>query len=557
MQQTKFSQYSRLFIILALLWSSLVFSQGCPFTKNASCAFSGPVFDAGRSLQWTGGCAGILPYWPGPFICARVHNNPPEIPITPVGSGISIPGASYSYSTFAVDPDGDRVFYTFDWGDKAKSNTSFINSGEATSANHTWCKAGTYEIRVMATDSKGATSRWSESLCVTSNAPPVKPNAPSGPISSRPGVSHNYTVSSNDPDEDLMRYTFDWGDKTESITGFLLSGEGASANHSWSKAGTYRIRVIAIDERGGASAWSEAQDVIINSPPDNPSKPSGPGSVHAWAANTYTSVTSDPDGDEAEYTFDWGDGKLSRTDFIRSGCNASAVHSWSDEGERRIRVIARDRLGATSNLSQDLIVAVIANNRPNEPKELFGPSFGYMGISHSYFTMAKDIDGDKVMYSFDWGDGATSTADMVDSGSVESAPHAWVKAGIYRIKAEATDSKGASSGWVDLMNVTINDNDPPHSPAVPAGPTYGRRQATYRYVTSANDPDGDRVKYVFDWGDNTTSWTGLVYIDSGKRESVSHKWSQAGIYQVKAMALDDKGAASGWSNSLMINISSD
>ena len=80
--------------------------------------------------------------------------------------------------------------------------------------------------------------------------------------------------------------------------------------------------------------------------------------------------------------------------------------------------------------------------------------------------------------------------------------------------------------------------------------------ATYGYATSAKDPDGDPVKYVFDWGDKTTSWTGLAFIDSGKKESVSHKWSQTGTYQVKAMALDDKGAASGWSNSLMINISS-
>ena len=104
------------------------------------------------------------------------------------------------------------------------------------------------------------------------------------------------------------------------------------------------------------------------------------------------------------------------------------------------------------------------------------------------------------------------------------------------------------------MNVTIRDNDPPHSPIVPAGPTSGRSKATYRYATSANDPDGDRVKYVFDWGDKTTSWTGLVFIESGKKESVSHKWSRAGTYQVKAMALDDKGATSGWSNSLVINI---
>ncbi|MCK9564504.1 MAG: PKD domain-containing protein [Methanothrix sp.] len=521
-----------------------------------SCVICGSVFDAGQSLQWAGGYAAIVPYWPGPFICVNIYNNPPEIPVIS-GSANGVPAASYSYSTFAVDPDGVQVKITIDWGDETESTTLLIKSGVTASANHTWSKAGTYRIRATATDSKGAVSGWSESLNITINTPPSKPKAPFGPILGIPGAANNYTVSSNDPDEDQIRYTFDWGDGTKSITGFLVSGARATVNHTWNKAGIYRIKAFAVDERGDTSGWSEAQNVIINSPPDTPSKPSGPESVYAWAAYAYTSFASDPDGDETEYTFDWGDGNESRTNIVRSGCNASAVYSWCEEGTYLVRVIARDRLGATSNWSGNLTVTVIANNKPNKPGNLFGPGFGYIGIAHSYFTMAKDIDGDKVMYSFDWGDKATSTTGMVDSGSVESANHTWIKAGSYRIKANATDCKGASSGWTDLMNVTISDNDPPDSPIVPAGPTHGRRKAAYRYATSANDPDGDPVKYVFDWGDKTTSWTGLVFTDSGKSESVSHKWSQAGTYQVKAMALDDKGATSGWSNSLMINISSD
>lgn len=551
-----FGQSIRFFIILALLWSYIIFSQASASSENASYAFSGSVFNAGRLLQWTG-YVGIVPYWPGPLIYVEIHNNPPEIPNIPVGSANGIPAASYSYSTNAFDPDGDRVLYTFDWGDAAESNTPLINSGVAVSANHTWSKAGKYRIRIMATDSKGASSQWSEPLNITINTPPGKPNAPSGPISSRPEISNKYTVSANDPDEDQLKYTFDWGDGAESLTGYLVSGEKATMNHTWKKAGTYQIKANAVDERGASSGWSEAQNVIINSPPDNPSKPSGQGSVYAWAAYTYTSLASDPEGDETEYTFDWGDENISSTNLIKSGSNASAVHSWRDEGDYRIRVIAKDKVGASSNWSGNFTVTVIANSKPNKPKELFGPSSGYTGIAHSYFTMAKDNDSDKVMYSFDWGDGTTTTTEIVDSGSVESAPHTWSKAGRYLIMANATDSKGASSGWTDLMNVTISDNDPPHSPIVPAGPTSGRSKATYRYATSANDPDGDPVKYVFDWGDKTTSWTGLVFIDSGKKESVSHKWNQAGTYQVKVMALDDKGATSGWSNSLVINISSD
>jgi len=551
----KFGHSIRLFIILAMLSSSLIFSQGSASREDVSYAFCESAFEAAELLQWTTGY-GIMPYWPDPIL-VEILNNPPKMPNIPEGSANGIPAASYSYSTIAVDPDGNQLKYTFDWGDKTESTTQLINSGVAVSASHTWSNAGTYEIRVMATDSKGEISQWSASLNVTINTPPVKPKAPSGPISGRPEATYNYAASSIDADQDQMSYTFNWGDGTESITGLLDSGAKASANHSWKKAGTYWIMVLAIDERGALSAWSEKQNVIINTPPDRPSDPSGPESIYAWTEYAYSSFASDTDGDEVEYTFDWGDENISHTNLISSGSNTSAVHSWRSTGDYQIRVIAKDTLGAASNWSGNLTINVIANNRPNKPRELFGPGYGYRGIAYSYFTMAKDIDDDNIMLSFDWGDGTTSATDMIESGCLESAPHTWVRAGRYQIKANATDSKGASSGWTSLLNVTISDNDPPNSPIVPAGPTSGRRMATYRYATSANDPDGDPVKYVFDWGDKTTTWTGLAFIDSGKRESVSHKWSQAGTYQVKAMALDDKGATSGWSNSVLINISSD
>lgn len=106
---------SRFFIILALLWSSIIFSQGSPFIGNVGNTFGRSIFDAGRSLQWTGCDGDIAPYRPEPLIFAERHNNPPEIPITPIGNAIGVPAASYSYSTFAVDPDGDHVKCTLDW----------------------------------------------------------------------------------------------------------------------------------------------------------------------------------------------------------------------------------------------------------------------------------------------------------------------------------------------------------------------------------------------------------------------------------------------------------
>jgi hypothetical protein len=175
-----------------------------------------------------------------------------------------------------------------------------------------------------------------------------------------------------------------------------------------------------------------------------------------------------------------------------------------------------------------------------------------MGPSYSYSTYAADLDRDKVKYTFDWGDGTTSATGNVTSGSRASGSHTWSSGGTYLVKAMATDINGANSGWSAAKMVIIAGNSPPRTPAKPTGLSSGKLGTSYSYATYAADPDRDKVKYTFDWGDGTTSATGDV--TSGSRASRSHAWSSGGTYLVRAMANDSKGANSGWSSSLSVRI---
>ena len=116
----------------------------------------------------------------------------------------------------------------------------------------------------------------------------------------------------------------------------------------------------------------------------------------------------------------------------------------------------------------------------------------------------------------------------------------------------ATDSKGAFSGWSSPMTFIIAANSPPNTPSIPTGPVSGKVNTFYSYSTSATDPDGDQVKYTFEWGDGTKSVTSVV--NSGKSASAYHKWTTFGTYQVRAMATDSKGAFSEWSSPMTFTI---
>jgi len=101
------------------------------------------------------------------FEASEGTNNPPSTPGVPVGPSSGSPGQSYSYSLSTTDPDGDQVTYKIDWGDGTTTTTTTLaNSGATVLAAHSWGTAGSYSVRVMATDAPGASSGWSSALTV-------------------------------------------------------------------------------------------------------------------------------------------------------------------------------------------------------------------------------------------------------------------------------------------------------------------------------------------------------------------------------------------------------
>jgi len=214
-----------------------------------------------------------------------LNNRAPNTPSIPSGTASGVSGTAYSYSTSATDPDGNQVKYTFDWGDGTTSVTNLVNSGTAASMSHTWNAAGTYLVRAMATDSKNATSGWSNTLSVTITGPnraPNTPSIPSGPASGVSGTAYSYSTSATDPDINQVKYTFDWGDGTTSVTNLVNSGTEASMSHTWSAAGTYLVRAMATDSKNATSGWSNTLSVTINGPISTKSYWSFDGDLEEW-----------------------------------------------------------------------------------------------------------------------------------------------------------------------------------------------------------------------------------------------------------------------------------
>ena len=315
-----------------------------------------------------------------------------------------------------------------------------------------------------------------------------------------------------------------------------------------------------------------------NSPPTEPSVPSGPTSGSSGAFYSYVTKSTDPDGDQVKYTLDWGDGTASTTCFVNQGTAIRVFHKWTvssgSENTFNVRVKATDRYGLASHWSSPLSVTISGsstssyNNPPSNPSTPLGSTSGSSGTSYGYSTKAIDPEGNKVKYTFNWGDGTASATSYVSSGASASASHIWTvdpgSSKTFSVSAKATDESGKESSWSSPLSVTIkgpaisNENNPPTTPSVPYGPTTGSPGISYSYTTKATDPDGDQIRYTFDWGDGTASTTCLIRPDSTIR--VYHKWtvsSGSKTFDIRVRSMDEHGMTSSWSDPLSVTITNE
>ena len=102
------------------------------------------------------------------FVDLAHQSNEPEKPARPQGAVNGKKDEQYTYSTSTIDPDGDQIYYRWDWGDGTFSKwVGPYDSGDTMSYAHSWYKNGNYNIRVKAKDVYGKESTWSDPLSVS------------------------------------------------------------------------------------------------------------------------------------------------------------------------------------------------------------------------------------------------------------------------------------------------------------------------------------------------------------------------------------------------------
>jgi ABC-type transport system substrate-binding protein len=261
--------------------------------------------------------------------------------------------------------------------------------------------------------------------------------APSGvsftylPLDPDSGTMVQFSGSATDTDP--LIYTWDFGDGE--------TGYGQTTTHQFADgAGGYTVVMYADDGHLGTTARPVASNpelvpVTANRAPTI-SVPDYP-LVAKGLSQSFVVTASDLDSrDTLRYTWVWGDGTTSVTTTV------STTHTYTRLGDYTLRVYADDLTGLTGhNVSDTGLVNVEnpTNIAPVITAFSVSDTTPYTLQVLTFSGTATDANLDLLDFTFDFGDGNTTTATQTTAGQTLTVTHAYERPEFNTVRLTVTD----------------------------------------------------------------------------------------------------------------------
>ncbi len=163
-------------------------------------------------------------------------------------------------------------------------------------------------------------------------------------------------VLASDPDGEPLSFAWDFGDGTTATT------TTNTVSHTWAQPGTYAVKVRVMDSEwpvcASTTAVIQSSTGVGNLPPQGVLSyvlPVTGGVSHAWVNQSimFNFTTSDPNGDEVNVTWDFGDNTPKATDHVTgtsgAGNTVSRSHTYAKPGNYTLTLSFTDNKTGIGN----------------------------------------------------------------------------------------------------------------------------------------------------------------------------------------------------------------
>jgi PKD repeat protein len=268
--------------------------------------------------------------------------------------------------------------------------------------------------------------------------------------------------------------------------------------------------------------------------------------IHPPAGYVGTSFSVDGSGssdaeDESRYLtarYDWTDDGYYDTNWLNAG--VARDHTYDTPGTKTIRMIVKDRDGATGTTTRTLQVDDPGDNTPPTARCTITPTTGTVDtmftVSASTSSDAQD-DISAMEARWDWWGSGHWPLEWVPAD--QEHQRQWTRLGIFVVRLMVRDSGLLSDDTTCSLEITTGQPNQPPTASFTISPTMGYVTTDFTFdASSSTDPEDalNALQVRYDWEDDG------VYDTIWRQASVlvQHRYDHPGGYTVR-MLIEDSG----------------
>jgi YVTN family beta-propeller protein len=329
---------------------------------------------------------------------------------------------------------------------------------------------------------------------ITFNTPPTMISATIAPTSPDTDDVLTTTVAAQDPDGDVLTYSYQWtkgGADIPGATGATLDlGVSGNGDHGDAIA----VRVTASDGTATSVPLTSAAVTVVNSAPTMISATITPTSPDTDDVLTATPAAQDLDRDPLTYSYQWTKGGAD----IPGATGATldlGVSGNGDHGDAiAVRVTASDGSATSAPLTSAAVTVV--NSAPTMISATITPTSPDTDDVLTATGVAQDPDGDPLTYSYQWTKGGADIPGATGATLALGLSGNGDRGDQIAVRVTASDGS-ATSAPLTSAAVTVLNSAP--SASITLTPIEPSHKALLTADVAVSDADQDSVMLTYVW----------------------------------------------------------